>query len=346
MRILAFSDLHAHPFKEGKITEDGFNSRLLDCLSALDTIYDYAERKRVDCILFGGDLFHLRKRLDTSAFNEVFGVISEWKITTIMLVGNHDQYDRLGQIHSLEAFKELDHVVVIDEPEWHSLGGSVSVLCLPYIHDGKDFIRIMDEALSEAPANDYKIGLFHVGIDGTKVGQGKYAYTIDSDIALGDLHPDRWDRILSGHYHTPQSIAENVHYIGAPLQHGWADEKENRGFILLDTNTDTLKRLDLDGLPRFVTLPFEELETYGDVINEDDFVRVIFTETPSESALQELKNFGEVTVTVKEERKELNRSGISLGMSKEAILKRYIKLRKEKGIKPGVLLKHGMKYLQ
>ncbi len=355
MKILFFSDLHAHPFKEGHVLDNGLNSRLVDCISAMEEIYEFALSQNIRHVCFGGDLFHTRRRVDTSAINEVLAVLSEYsdRIKSYFLVGNHDQYDKLGAIHALEPLEYIPNVEVIDKPKWVKLfvkKERVYIFAVPYIHDSKKFFEELKNGVAMLSAlsyihTPYLIGFFHVGIDGTKVGQGKYAYSIDSNIALGDLQTNVWDTVMLGHYHTPQSLAKNVCYIGAQLQHGWADEGEQRGFLVLDTNTNKVTRFVLKGIPKFITVEHpipDDLE-----IDSQDFVRVVFNTKPTEEELEDLqKSYPDVTVTVNPVRQDLNRSSISLGDSRREILKKYLRLRRDQtNIKLGTLLKKGMEYV-
>lgn len=346
MRILIYSDLHAHPFKDGRVLESGLNSRLVDCIDVLRQIHEFAYAENIDVVLFGGDLFHTRKSLDTAAFNEVFTEISlqEQINPYVMVPGNHDQYDKLGEIHALEAFGKLRHVHVVNAPRWIDLGQNVFVYAIPYIHSVSDFLESISDGIATKPKNGFCIGLFHVGIDKTKIGQGRYAYRIESDIAIGDLHPEEWDVVFVGHYHTPQSLSDNVHYIGAPLQHGWADEGEDRGFIVFDTDTGVVERISADA-PRFVTLEFGE-EAEED-ITEEDYLRIIFTSEPSDVEIAEVEDeWGEVTVAVKKEKAVLQRTEISLADSRRKMLRKYVKVASDGEFKISTLMKFGKRYIQ
>ena len=360
MKILVFSDLHAHPFKEGHTEEDGINTRLKDCISVLDKVHALAIENGVDLILFGGDLFHTRKRVDTSAFTQVYAVLEEWTIPAYFLVGNHDQYDRQGRVHSLQALPT--NISVVDEPTVHLqadftpvnvLTGAdpagkpptVQICMIPYIHDTAEFVKALDECKAQVSEYaEYVLLLAHVGIDGTKVGKGKYAYTIDSDVAIGDIEPELWDVVLLGHYHTAQSIAENVFYIGAPLQHGWADEGESRGCMLLDTDTREISRIRLDS-PRFRTLSWDKKHKRS----KGDFLRLVFPTEPTQEDIDEVKSWGDeyggVTMTVKPQKVIVDRAGINLASSRKEMLASYVELADTEELALDVLLNTGLQYL-
>lgn len=297
------------------MASNGINSRLQDCLDVLTDIYMLARPDFVQCILFGGDLFHTRKRVDTAAYNAVHQVISKGRKRIYLLPGNHDQYDQLGRIHALQRFESP--AKVIEGPCWYDLDNWVYLFAIPYMHDSQDFVDAVTEGIAQKPRDArFTIALFHVGVDGTKVGSGRYAYTLDSDVALTDLHPSEFDVVLLGHYHTPQQLASNVYYIGAPLQHGWADEGEDRGVMIVDTDTGDVKRIHLTDSPRFMTVQ----EGQAANARPQDFVRV----------------------AVEAKKKQIKRSGISLSLDRHEMLEEYVKT---KGNKLPKLAKFGKRFV-
>ena len=65
MKILIFSDIHIHPHKKSA-------ERLNHCLEALDWAFDTAKSKGIDKIIFLGDLFHDRQKIDVLAYQKAF----------------------------------------------------------------------------------------------------------------------------------------------------------------------------------------------------------------------------------------------------------------------------------
>ena len=120
MKILIFSDLHAHSFKPySKTLSNGRNSRLQDSLNVLEEIYQYCISYKIDGVLFGGDLFHIRTPITVSTFNPVHEGIAKIKTAVKfmgLLVGNHDQYNKAGNIHSIDTFNSM--VTILDRPGW------------------------------------------------------------------------------------------------------------------------------------------------------------------------------------------------------------------------------------
>jgi DNA repair exonuclease SbcCD nuclease subunit len=64
-KALIFSDLHLHSHKESV-------GRLNDCLKVLDWIFNEASKHNVEHILFLGDLFHERSKIDVLNYLRTF----------------------------------------------------------------------------------------------------------------------------------------------------------------------------------------------------------------------------------------------------------------------------------
>ena len=122
-KILLWSDLHAHEFRPySTILPNGMNSRLADAIECVNQIHGYSIKHDVDLVLFGGDMFHIRKNIAVQAFNEVFEAMSQFslsKVPVLMLHGNHDQADKEGSVHSIHSFRTF--LQIADKPGWVQL---------------------------------------------------------------------------------------------------------------------------------------------------------------------------------------------------------------------------------
>ena len=93
MKILHFADLHLGVESYGRIDPaTGLSSRLLDFLSALDQVVDYALENKVDLVLFCGDAYKSREPTQTQQreFAQRINRLSTNGIPIFLLVGNHD----------------------------------------------------------------------------------------------------------------------------------------------------------------------------------------------------------------------------------------------------------------
>ena len=88
MKFLIFSDVHLHPHKRS-------TERLNDCLNALNWAFQSAADLNIEYVLFAGDLFHDRQKIDVLTYQKTFEIFDKWvrKFKGIyLLLGNHDMW--------------------------------------------------------------------------------------------------------------------------------------------------------------------------------------------------------------------------------------------------------------
>lgn len=297
MKILLFSDLHAHAFKTySTILPNGRNSRLQDALNILDEIRSIADEEIVDGILFGGDLFHIRPSLGTMkipTFNAVIDAVSRMRMGRYfvgLLVGNHDQGDKAGNEHSLYAFGSV--VTVMDRRRWYTFGGPdvgyVNVFAIPASSEHGNIGQDVEQAVKHGtdklePGNKLLLG--HLGVDGAVVGSN-YRLRDSNLCTCGDLHSNAFDWVFLGDYHLPQKLSANIHYIGATHQHNWGDAGQGRRCLIWDTKSGVVVSKPLTAAPKFVRVEFDLWDSIADDEIQDNFIRITYT-NPITPAVQE-----------------------------------------------------------
>jgi len=285
MKVLLFSDLHAHAFRSyATMTPEGRNSRLQDALNILKQIDTLSRQEDVLGILFGGDLFHIRPGLGNMkipTFNAVFEAVARLKIGRSfvgLLVGNHDQGNKSGTEHSIYAFQST--VTVMDQLQWYAFesnGEYLNVLAVPATTQpdlGAAITHAIDDHADREDFQGPHIMLGHLGIEGATVGSN-FVMRGNGSYKVGDLHPKYFDQIFLGDYHKPQVLAENVQYIGATHHHNWSDEGQPRGCLIWNTETGKIEFHFLAG-PHFVRCPVEEWEDIDLDWAHDGFVRITY----------------------------------------------------------------------
>ncbi len=327
MKIVAYSDLHAHPFKNGFLTEEGRNSRVVDATNVIQQVYDHAEEVGASYVLFGGDLFDKRKSIDVDTFNQVHAVIAACseRVKTIMIPGNHDQANKSGTIHALERFNN-SRCKVFCKPEWVMLDNNTALFGVPYVDDGELIAQAVHQGLKEKPSKaSQHILMIHYGIQGAKVSASDYV--LPCELELGHLSPTSWDLILSGHYHLGQQIGPNFHYIGSAMQHRWDDAGFDKTFLEFDSDTGDIRRIPTVA-PKFV-VAVGKTKDY-DVSNA--FVRIVrdyeIEEKKKVLINEKLRKRGALSVEYRLERKVVadveERIEFSSGSGPLSIIEDYI----------------------
>src|SRR5512138_1314062 len=142
MKLLHFADAHIDMANYGRHDpETGLPLRVLDCLKALDTIVDAAISEKVDMVIFAGDAY--KDRSPAPTFQREWGKriirLSQAKIPTLLLVGNHDLSPAVGRAHAIQEFDTLQvpYVRVLQKPEFLTSedlwGVPTQVISIPWI---------------------------------------------------------------------------------------------------------------------------------------------------------------------------------------------------------------------
>lgn len=152
-----------------------------------------------------------------------FGELAEAGIHVIALVGNHDIFHKNTlEVNSLELlFSDISNFTPIARPTIYG------PFCLvPWICDeNKDqVLRFIDD--SKTP---YLVGHFEmVGFDMYKGMPCEHG--LDPRTFAG------FKKVYSGHFHT-RSGRDNIEYLGTPYEIIWSDHADEKGFLILDTDT-------------------------------------------------------------------------------------------------------------
>jgi exonuclease SbcD len=198
--------------------------------------------------------------------------LSQAKIPTLLLIGNHDISPSIGRAHALQEFKTLQvpFVRVLDQPCFlkpEDLWGlPVQVIAMPWITrsglmavtgetDSTEAFARIEGNISELIESWLKedadpslptILTAHASIEGAKFG-GERLVMLGNDLVLtGSLVKNpRLDYVAMGHIHKPQDVNEGSHppviYPGSIERVDFGEIKEERFFILADVERGATK---------------------------------------------------------------------------------------------------------
>lgn len=226
-RALFVADVHAGnqlPWAV-KDPETLITDRLHDIIDVLTQMTDYANEHMIVDVWILGDLID-KRLVDAVTLKLVTAKLMEMKaqgLVVRLIPGNHEAGDAIGRHFTLDAFHDMgfwvagiddatDQVSVI-----HPVPG-FEVVAMPYLPAHRAI------QIAEA-GRDFTLMLIHQTIKGGMVGGWTSPEGLDPEV-LENIAT----HVFSGHFHSPQDIANRVHYMGAPVQHSFADEGEVRGF--------------------------------------------------------------------------------------------------------------------
>jgi len=267
MKILIFSDIHIHPHK--KSTE-----RLEDCIRVLDWVFQEAINRKIKNIIFLGDLFHDRQKIDVLTYQKTFEVFEKYlcnySLNIFLMLGNHDlwHYQKLD-ISSVNPLRKLPGINVISKPSVCKIDENFYFAFLPYTHNPiEDIVEIEKEWKSIVPREQKKILGGHISVDGAF---WNVKYKIVSDVAIehdGDMIKvgsdifKKWDKVFLGHYHAEQKLDDVVEYVGSPLQLSFGEAFQNKHIIQFDSDTFNSEYIENTFSPKHFILNENELENY------------------------------------------------------------------------------------
>jgi exonuclease SbcD len=288
MKILHFADAHIDMANYGRHDpETGLPFRVLDFLKSLDTIVDTAIARKVDMVIFAGDAY--KDRSPAPTFQREWGKrimrLSEAKIPTLLLVGNHDISPAAGRAHAIQEFDTLHvpYIRVLQKPEF--LGPRdlwelpVQIIAMPWVprsglmaatgetDSTEAFARIegnigdlIEDWLERADASLPVVLTAHASIEGAKFG-GERLVMLGNDLVLsGSLVKNpKLSYVAMGHIHKPQDVNEGsqppVVYPGSIERVDFGEVKEDRFFVIADVEKgkDTkVEWIQLKGVRKFI----------------------------------------------------------------------------------------------
>lgn len=346
MKILCTADIHAHEFKDfsnnmlvdwcaktQRFMESNrgtlVNSRLVDTLNTLLSMRDFCVANCVKQVVIAGDLFHKRGVISTVVYNMTYRVIAsfgKFGVDVLLIPGNHDQVSNVkNPENSLYALGEVcnvvsnNSIVTLKSPE-----ETVDLVCVPYSKDKKAMVEYINSY--EVREGICSVLVTHAGVSGSFVGST--SYSLKEELEAEDLRYGDFKYVVLGHYHKAQMVkgTNNMFYCGAPLQHNFNDEGDNRGFWVIDTSKRFDARFYTVDSPRFITITASDKLDSREL--EGNFVRVVAE--PREikkvvEALQDMNSDQKIRVEVQKSFDSVARSGIKVGMSVKQIVMEYSK---------------------
>ena len=271
MKILHFADAHIDMANYGRHDPaSGLPLRVLDFLKSLDTIVDAAIRERVELVIFAGDAY--KDRAPAPTFQREWGRrimrLSQARIPTLLLVGNHDLSPAAGRAHAIQEFSTLQvpFVRVLDRPEF--LGPvdlwdlPAQVIAMPWV--SRSGIMAALESSAEAPEEVFAgietriseiieamlekadpsiptILTAHASVEGASYG-GERMVMLGADLVLPTslVKDPRLDYVALGHIHKPQDLNQGAHppviYPGSIERVDFGEARDNKFYVIAEVS--------------------------------------------------------------------------------------------------------------
>ena len=222
--VAILTDTHIGARKGVKYLQDHFENFYRD------VFFPTIKERGVKSILHLGDAFDSRKTIEYNSLNwarrVMFDPMKDYDVR--MIVGNHDcYYKNTNDTNSPGLLlQDYDNISTYTDPTEIEVEG-LNILMLPWISPENEAqsIKMIKNSKSRIAMGHLELSGFYA-YKGMEYRDGK----LDNNIF------NNFEKVLSGHFHT-RSDDGRIHYIGNPYQMFWNDVNDNRGFILLDTET-------------------------------------------------------------------------------------------------------------
>ncbi len=225
MRVAVISDTHYGARKSSKLFHDYFEKFYNEIF------FPTLDKEGITTVIHMGDAFDSRKGIEFKALDwakrVVFDPLKERGITMHLMVGNHDAYYKnTNNINSIDLLlNEYDNVITYSEAT-EVVVDKTPILFIPWINEDnqeKTFKSIEDSTCH------YAMG--HLELTGFRAHKN-----LIMDHGMESELYQKFNKVFSGHYHT-RSDDGRIFYIGNPYEMFWNDVNDDRGFIILDTDS-------------------------------------------------------------------------------------------------------------
>lgn len=328
--ILFFTDLHINETASfSTATETGFSVRQMESIQCCQEVVDMLKNPdyKFDAVVFGGDLLHKVgnsiSASDLACATKCITIIQEecikQGITFYMIPGNHDISANIQGFHKLIPFKCYKNVEVVDI--FKEIGNYVF---MPYAYDDDEANKFLEGIKDKKD----KIVFSHLELKDVPLGNGLTSSHGASIKTLAEFKS-----VLQGHYHIPQTPADNIIVAGSCHKTSFKDPGGG-SMIIYDDQNNTYARKYFT-VPSWYTFDDDNIEDIK-ALDSNNYVKIVVS---SENILkihnitrEYLKRFkgSEIMIDVQKIslKRKLNQQETIENESEEEILHRFIETSK------------------
>jgi len=276
LRVLFTADLHmSNKLPFSKPVENGLTDRFQDQLLVLEKIFDVAKREKVDAIFILGDLFDKALVDPVTLTHTIQTLVENDKRPIFILPGNHDASSVKGGRYIVEACGAMDkkHIRVIQDEPFELDGETVRFWPMAFKALGDNLLDLesirKNDAVAKLGTTNFDVLLMHNSV----IGARHMNWVCDSGLD-GNSLCSGFDRIYSGHFHTPQKFGTNGMYVGAPMHHHFGDAGRDTVCVITEFRKDKIidKLVKIDS-PRFHSFDNLEGGNLEKGVKSGDYVR-------------------------------------------------------------------------
>lgn len=279
----------------------------------LDRILELTGEREVDAVLVAGDIYDktVPSEAATGLLDYFLRSLSEKKVNTFLISGNHDSDDRLDYGSSL--FKN-SHIYIsakfngkLEKNVLKGEDGNVNIWSLPFVKASvvrhffpdekietyEDAVRVIIEK-ADIDESECNILIAHQFVTGRGEdpspggSESRAALCVGLVEKIGSDVFDKFDYVALGHIHSPQRVGrDEVRYAGSPLKYSLSEVNNEKSVPLITVKGK--KEIDTELIPlrplrdlRHIRGELKELVKNGDISSAEDLIYVTLTDEETE----------------------------------------------------------------
>ena len=302
MKFLHLADLHI-----GKMLGDF--DLIKDQRYILDRILEITEEKSVDCVLIAGDVYDksIPREAAVSLFDDFICQLTERKIKTCIISGNHDSDVRLQfgsrLFEANEVFIGASYDGSLRRQVLQDAYGEIHVYLLPFVK-ASQVKHFFPEEKVDSYEQAVRVILKHTEIDKDKrnvlvahqfvAGRGETPTPGGSEgmtvqhvglvEQIGYECFNDFDYVALGHIHSPQQIGrKEVRYAGSPLKYSLSEIHNKKSVPIVTFGAKGEIKIDLEELNplrdiRHIKGKMETLLDKKHLLRTEDFMYITLTD--------------------------------------------------------------------
>ena len=321
MKFALSADWHFAGYTQDRLIK-GLPERLMALKGCIESMLFHCREQKVDRVVVAGDIIHGKSiiyALAQSLLMDIFNAFSD--IEFYLIDGNHDLSGK-GQdaVSALRGLVACDNVVLIsrnlrDYFEYND------VAFIPYAYDMAETIK----------KNSCKFLVSHFGLNEAVLNSG---VSIVSKMGIRDL-VGKYKYVLLGHYHLPQEMIANeieIYYAGSPIQLDWGEKHEEKRFLIVDTEAETIESVPTVGYKQHHEFKITN-ENREEIIDKAKKFQAIGHEVRifRDDLGVDIEHITEEFLIIDKAEKDITDRGIESSMSLDEKFSKYLNI---KGIKP------------
>lgn len=301
MKIMHLGDLHL-----GKSL--GEFDLIRDQEYMLDKLLDIADKYRVDAVVIAGDVYDKRIPSEEAVnlLDSFLNKLTDKKLTTLIISGNHDSDDRLNfasiLLKSNNIFISSRFKGTMDKVTLKDREGEVNFYLLPFVKASQvrhfypeEKIESYDDAVkaviskSDIDISKRNVLISHQFVAGKEdplLAGSENAATLSvglvEKISYGIM--ENFDYVALGHIHSPQQVgASHIRYSGSPLKYSLSEVNNDKSVPIItlgpkgDTNIELVPLRPLRDV-RHIKGKIKHLLDEKNITDPEDFIYATLTD--------------------------------------------------------------------